>query len=73
MEYKKLLLQLIQIQVPQNSILNDGSICNNRQTRFYIFFIYGRICYIDGQALDATSFGEFDEDTEYGNPLMYLV
>jgi hypothetical protein len=31
------------------------------------------VCMIDGQQLDPTSFGEFDEPAVSGNPKMYLV
>ena len=49
----------------QNSILNDGStsVTIGRQGSIYTNLYMAEFCYIDGQALDPTSFGEFDSDS----------
>ena len=55
----------------QNSILNDGStsVTIGRQGSIYTNLYMAEFCYIDGQALDATSFGEFDSDTGIWKPI----
>ena len=49
----------------QNSILNDGStsVTIGRQGSIYSNLYMAEFCYIDGQALTPTSFGEFDSDS----------
>ena len=55
----------------QNSILNDGStsVTIGKQSSIYTNLYMAEFCYIDGQALDATSFGEFDEDSGIWKPI----
>ena len=55
----------------QNSILNDGStsVTIGRQGSIYTNLYMAEFCYIDGQALTPTSFGEFDEDTGIWKPI----
>jgi hypothetical protein len=55
----------------QNSILNDGStsVTIGKQDSIYTNLYMAEFCYIDGQALDPTSFGEFDEDSGIWKPI----
>ena len=55
----------------QNSILNDGStsVTIGKQGSIYTNLYMAEFCYIDGQALDPTSFGEFDEDSGIWKPI----
>jgi hypothetical protein len=55
----------------QNSILNDGStsVTIGRQDSIYTNLYMAEFCYIDGQALDPTSFGEFDSDSSIWKPI----
>ena len=55
----------------QNSILNDGStsVTIGRQGSIYSNLYMAEFCYIDGQALAADQFGEFDEDSGIWKPI----